>query len=294
MKKFMSIVASAVIALTGMFSTPAIPQAQAWEGSTVLLGDSVFANPAYSQVKGNGVTSSNQLSSLRHTAYSKPGKPSPHGCTQGAHTVSTRLAYVYGHKTVNYACSGASGIEQTGKRHLNSQVNHAISSGALNRGTRNVMIMVGLNDFFITINRADKRTRFISAMTKNVNRVKAAAPNARITFVSYPAFSASNGALCPVRTGTINPNSLGVNLVPFFFKTVEDQANNAMWTVSQKTGTRFYNLSADSLSHNMCAPNSRRWIAGVVEYSEPHNLSNHLTHAGVNGVADLLHRKVLS
>ncbi len=119
--------------------------------------------------------------------------------------------------------------------------------------------------------------------------------NARISVVGYPAISARNGAVCPLRTSAPGSSEAGFNMdYAGLVRTGEDQVNSAMYKAARANGVQYYNLRADSIDHGMCAPDNSRWISGKWEYSVPHNLFNHLTHLGNRNVAQLLNSKVLA
>lgn len=264
--------------------------ATAATGATVFIGDSMFANPAYSQINPNNAPGGPFaiLDAQRHT-YSQLGPPSPRGCGHGNHSISRHLAGKYGYYTIDYSCSGghASG---NGDRDITAQVTAAIEDRALDSGTRNVVVMAGLNDLLANSGAEDV---VASALTEQVNRIKAAAPNAHIVLSAYPALSGPAGQVCPIRVS--NPlDQPGVNLAwPDRFKPLEDRADHALWRAAVNTNTSFYDLRARSLGHTMCVSNSQRWVASVQEFALPHNLASHLTHLGVNGVTDLYNAEVL-
>ena len=285
MKRILIAVACIVAPLC---AAPATATAAA--GATVFIGDSMFANPAYSQINPNNAPEGPiaTIGSRRHT-YAQPGPPSPRGCGHGNHSISRHLAGKYGHYTIDYSCSGghASG---SGDRDIAAQVTAAIEDQALDSETRNVVVMAGLNDLLDNNGAED---RIVNDLTEQVNRIKEAAPNAHVVLSAYPAISGPAGQVCPIRVS--NPlDQPGVNLAwPDRFKPLEDRADHALWRAAVNTNTTFYDLRARSLGHNMCVSNSQRWVASVQEFALPHNLASHLTHSGVNGVTDLYNAEVL-
>ena len=264
--------------------------ATAATGATVFIGDSMFANPTYSQINPHNAPGGPfaTVSSKRHT-YAQSGTPSPRGCGHGNHSISRHLAGKYGYYTIDYSCSGGH-ARGTGDRDIAAQVTAAIEDQALDSGTRNVVVMAGLNDLLANRGAEDA---VASSLTEQVTRIKAAAPNAHVVLSAYPAISGPAGQVCPIRVS--NPlDQPGVNLAwPDRFKPVEDHANHALWRAAVNTNSTFYDLHARSLGHNMCVSNSQRWVASVQEFALPHNLASHLTHHGVNGVTDLYNAEVL-
>ena len=273
------------------------PQAMAADAQTVMFGDSVFANPTYGQV---GTTSSlspsagTTLSSATHGIEDAPGAPSPQGCPQGASNVGRELGRASGQRVINYACSGATAAGSTPRSDFVQQVNHAVDTHTLNPGTRNVLIQFGFNDVVNTNFILDpNRTAYKNAMRNQINRIRAAAPNAKITLVGYPAFSAANGSICPIRIKE-NPG-LGANLSALgSVRTIEDNVNHAMFQAAQENHVDYFDLRSATIDHNMCAPTGMRWMGGVYEFAEPHNFFNHLTHSGNVGVARILSDRVLA
>ena len=275
------------------------PQALAADAQTVMFGDSIFANPTYGQI---GTTSSlspaadTALSSATHGIEDTPGAPSPQGCPQGHSNVGRELERVSGQHVANYACSAAKAAGQSHRKDFEEQINGAIANNDLNGATKNVLIQFGANDLQEILRPSlSSANPYFDGMKRSIHRVRQAAPHAHITVVGYPAISARNGAVCPVRTSAPGSTDAGFNLdYAGLVRTGEDQVNSAMYKAARANGVQYYDLRADSINHGMCAPDSTRWISGKWEYSVPHNLFNHLTHLGNRNVAQLLNSKVLS
>lgn len=283
LKKILSVVAASAAVVTMNSAV-----AHAAPADTVLFGDSFFANPSYNQVDPRRV----QLSSNVDIGQGS-GAPSPQGCPQGERTVGRELQRISGQRVINYACSAAAASADSPRQDFDDQVGHAIRTGALHPGTKNVLLQFGFNDVAQTTLLADpNRTAYRNAARAQVNRIKHAAPDAKITFVSYPAISAPNGAVCPIRTDGSSRQGFNVDLGGVV-RGVENNINHTMYQASRDTGTHFYDLRKATLAHNMCASDSQRWISGAMEYSVPHNLYNHLTHSGITGVANLLNANVI-
>ncbi|PCC83684.1 hypothetical protein COM45_02750 [Corynebacterium accolens] len=276
----------AAVVTTAALGTAA---ASAQQSETVLFGDSIFANPTFDQI-GSPIA---ELSSAMKIG-SDPGAPSPQGCPQGASNVGRELGRASGQRVINYACSGATAAGSTPRSDFVQQVNHAVDTHTLNPGTRNVLIQFGFNDVVNTNFILDpNRTAYKNAMRNQINRIRAAAPNAKITLVGYPAFSAANGSICPIRIKE-NPG-LGANLSALgSVRTIEDNVNHAMFQAAQENHVDYFDLRSATIDHNMCAPTGMRWMGGVYEFAEPHNFFNHLTHSGNVGVARILSDRVLA
>src|SRR5699024_3677953 len=124
------------------------------------------------------------------------------------------------HNVVNMACSSAKAGGESQRSNMYSQVGHAIDTNALNASTGNVLIQFGANDApslmmdnAVTGASSDLilGEDYARGMSGNINHTKQAAPNGKITLVSYPAVAAENGVLCPVRTD-INSSRPSYNL----------------------------------------------------------------------------------
>lgn len=281
-RKVVSFIAAAFIG----FSTPAVANAQS--NNIVMFGDSIFSNPTYHQINSN-----KPLISVRDD-FAVGGERSPQGCAQGGINLATEMAKYTNNPIVNYSCSGAKVTKSSHKSDINEQIDHAIRTGVVNAGTSNVLIQGGFNDF---MNEPLFKQQLVGPyknnMRNNINKIKRAAPNARITMVGYPAISAPNRTACPVRTD-LDFNNHGFNFDALgMFHSTEMLTNHTMWQSAVENGVRYYDLREDTKFNNICAPNSMRWVAGVYEYSKPHNMNNHLTHDGVRGVARLIVQKAL-
>ncbi|MEK0144794.1 GDSL-type esterase/lipase family protein [Corynebacterium yonathiae] len=210
--------------------------------------------------------------------------------------VGRELGRVSGQHVANYACSAAKAAGQSHRKDFGEQINGAIANGDLNDTTKNVLIQFGANNLPEIVRPSlSSSNPYFDGMKHSIQRVRQAAPNAQITVVGYPAISARNGAVCPVRTSAPGSTDAGFNLdYAGLVRTGEDQVNSAMYKAARANGVQYYDPRADSINHGRCAPDSTRWVSGKWEYSVPHNLFNHLTHLGNRNVAQLLNSKVLA
>lgn len=291
MKKFLGVVATTVAALA--LSTTAANAAPA--GNVVMFGDSFFANPTYAQV--GGIQAAPGSSDIFYQG--QPGSPSPQGCPQGQSNIGNELKK-FGHDVVNMACSSAKAGGTSKRSNMQSQVSHALNRNTLNANTDSVLIQFGANDApsLITDNPVTGASSdailgedYFKGMRDNISRIKRAAPNAKITVVSYPAVSAPNGALCPVRTQGFGPG-FNLDFLSVAHNT-EKFINSNMYRAARANNVNFYNLNAATKYNNMCANNSQRYVAGLVETGVPHNLSTHITHKGNREIARMLNTSVL-
>lgn len=274
-----------IMAMVALMIIPA-QTARANPGHTILFGDSIFANPTYEQLNDT-------FGKMNpYTGQGKPGRPSPQGCPQGAHTVATELTRITGKRTINYGCPGTSSASPSTRFSFQSQVDHAIRNGDV-AGASNIIIMIGINDgvrhFYNPNSAIPKIQREVAIKIRDIKRAN---PRAHVATVAYPSFSADNGAICPVRINPLNKRT-GAPFDNFTFKAIEESADYALYKAAVETGSQFYDLRSATRYNNMCAPNHIRWMAGTVETQNPHNFAGHLTHNGVTGVARLLANNVV-
>lgn len=278
---FLTAVSSAAVA------APTASAAPYGGTEAVFFGDSFFANPSYFQVGDWRGDLARQGMSSEHYIESEPGAPSPQGCPQGKKTVANQYGAITGRSVANYACSSAKAIGDSNRKNFRQQIDGAVANHDLTGDTKHVFVQFGANNLQEVLLAEFNGDTYKQSLVNNARRIRQVAPNATITFVGYPAISASNGAVCPVRTRQSSQVGLNVDVLGAV-RAGEDRINSSMWDAANAAGARYVDLRSASIDHNMCAPDDIRWVAGVSEYAVPHNLYNHLTHAGVDGVANIL------
>lgn len=294
-------VAVAAAAMSTMFAMPTVAQADnVNKENVVIFGDSLFSNPTYAQV--NSPHSWGLSSEIFHQG--KAGSPSPQGCPQGDLKVGSVLKRTYGHNVVDYSCSAAKAGGASLRNNFTSQSTHAQRTGALNKNTSHVLVQFGANDapgiLFgagadVISNSSLDAKNYYQSMNANISRVKRAAPNAKITVVSYPSITASNGSFCPVRTNVgMDTTGTGFNMsIISTMHNSEKRINGAMYKVAKRNNVNYFDLSSITKGNSSCAANSQRFIAGIFETGMAGNLSIHYTDKGVHGVANILNNSVL-
>lgn len=286
MHKTVGIFISTIITILAICS-PLQASARPATGITdVLLGDSMFANPTYTQLQDRfGMMNP-------YSGEGKPGTPSPQGCPQGAHTIASEMSRITGDRVINYACPGTSAASPSTRFSFQSQVNAAIRNGDIQKA-RNVIIMMGINDgtkYFYNPRIAQKGIQV--EVAKKIRDIQRVNPHANITVTSYPALASGNGTVCPVRIAPTK-NMTGTALDFGALKYIEDNVNYGLYKSTVDTNTYFYDLNKATRMHSMCAPNHRRWVAGTIDTTAPHNFAGHLTHTGITQVAYILANKAL-
>ncbi|QPK83419.1 hydrolase [Corynebacterium qintianiae] len=249
------------------------PQAGAQERNLVIFGDSVIADP-------NAPQWLNGKLGLDPRGSSGVDKWCPQSPTSWGRQAAAKL----GLSPWDYSCTGTTTISQGPQ--LYTQIDRALNDGGLNANTARVIISTGFNDTYNNDGRpdADVRRDFVNYMIPQINRIRAAAPNARIQFVGYPKITAGD-RVCLFH---IAPNSS--DWTPF--AQVERWENQAQWMqvdAARATGTEFLDLKPSTWDNNMCSPDNQRMWAGLVDfYGGPGNLPIHVNQRGHDHVSDVI------
>ena len=265
------------------------------ENNIVVFGDSLFANP---MAPNNPITG--------NLGGNKNGYPSVWnnvGCASGTLSIASELRTKTPRPVSDYTCLGGGVTINTKNADFVEAVNHAITSGAINPTTGDVVISIGLVDYNTLNafqgtpvrfgNTQGTQQMFVDTMKQQVARMRAINPNVKVHFATYPSISAPNGAVCPIRSH-LDGNNVGFNLeYTGFFKAFEDNTSYSLWRSATETGSDYIDLRDMTKFKNMCAPDSERIITGVYEETQDHNMKFHLTHKGVREVADMIAQRIL-
>ncbi|WP_312098287.1 GDSL-type esterase/lipase family protein [Corynebacterium dentalis] len=273
--------AKLVAALVAVFSFVALaPAAQAAPTNIVLFGDSLLANPAFNvaeAMQGPGKVSRNA--------------PTEGRCPRGEKRVAAELQAQTGIQVEDFACTGAT-VQRPiyGDARLENQVNQALAQRQLTPGTRNVMFQIGINDTFKAPNLYNVQLdEYVKEVRRQVARVRAAAPNAKVTMVGYPEIVDRAGNSCWVHWNGVEQPPLAI--APLNNAIVA--AHNWQRAAANAVGANWLNLEAATRGHGSCAPRDQRWISGVIDNnSKPFNITTHLTHEGNRGVAAVIARNL--
>lgn len=263
-----SLLLCAVAALST--TVAAAPLASAAPGNTVVLGDSLTANP-------NGVDY------LAGKGLPVKGRVEASGCgSDGLYT--NTYGYVAGRAVSNYTCAGAS--MRTGGTHFKDLAESAARSGALDAGTREVVILGGANDTYPYMTGPNPlpmpviERNLFDSYVDTINFVRSKAPNARIKVSGYPQISNGTGNVCLINTVPGAP----VQDVFFQVGEAENVLQRAAADASRATGSTFVDLKPVSRGHEMCS--NDRWMTGLIDTtSAPHNLPLHMTNDGLAAIA---------
>lgn len=263
-------VIAALVSALALIAGPGLPQAQAQDRNLVIFGDSIIANPTVPDYLAGGLSDGRPGSS---------GNPAT-GCPQGnnwGRSASAQLGLV----PWDYSCSGTVAISQGPQ--FAAQVDHALWDQALTPSTARVIVSTGFNDTYNnrTLSDGDVRARFVASMAPQINRIRAAAPNARIQIVGYPSITEGNN-VCLFHVG---PNVYDRTPFPDV-NYWQWQAQNMQIDLARATGVEFLDMKPSTVNNHMCAPDNQRMWAGLVDfYSGTGNLPIHVNDRGHEHVA---------
>ncbi|MGV0410110.1 GDSL-type esterase/lipase family protein [Corynebacterium marquesiae] len=264
--KVLSVVASA-LAVVGV---AVAPQATAAERNLVAFGDSVLADPdagsyfahRFDPSKGVGVDCPNSNN------YAKRA---------GA---KLRLP------VRDFSCSGA--VSMSRGPQVSQQVDAAIRSGALTPATNRVVITTGFNDTYNhrELNLPQIRKQFADRTAPQIERIKRAAPNARVQIVGYPTIG-SGPYYCLFHFGPRPADST-------FLLPIQDFENKAQWMqvdLAARTGVQFLDMKPSTRNNGMCADANQRMWAGLVDFTGGDgNLPIHMNQRGHEHAANVIAR----
>lgn len=254
-----TLAATAIAAVT-------IPVAGAAPGNTVVFGDSLPANPTVGDYLAG-----------------KANLPVPGARTNALNCgtdflFSNAVGASNGGNVADYTCAGAS--FRTGGMRIVDQINRAAEAGALDGGTREVVILAGGNDTYpyIVNDRMpmpEIQENLRVAARDAIHRAKQVAPNARIKVAGYPTISGPNGEVCLINTGGVGVPTPAVNL-----REIEDRLDHGLAQAAGDTGSQFVSLKALTAGHGTC--DADNWVVGLFDDNiGTYNLFFHMTNHGV-------------
>lgn len=274
-RKILVAAAAAVVGITGAVASS--PVAEAQQRNVVLFGDSLLANPPHGFVDfvNPGFTTG-----VTKTDYSS--------CPKGIDRVGVELERRHGAQVSDFSCSGAATFGKLNNHSpLAMQVDQALHSRRLNPQTTNVHMQVGLNDNFKGIGLyAHQKQSYRDYVGHQIDRIREAAPNARIQILGYPEMMGLDDFVCPVHMNQFDLNfpfpPLGNSL-----RAVADWQK----TVAADKNVEYFDLWSATRGHGQCVGKEHRWVSGVLDnQSDPYNMTFHYTHEGNRHIADIIAR----
>ncbi|MBM0262470.1 hypothetical protein GWO59_006900 [Corynebacterium macginleyi] len=236
------------LAGTSTGATAAVP------GNTVLVGDSIVANPTVADY-------------VLNKAHKKANTGV--GCVTD-NAIANEMSHVSGAHVDQYQCPGASFA--TGGIHVDDSLRKAAADGNLNHQTKNVVIVAGANDTYpykADIAASDRAIR--GGLRSALNIAHQHAPNAKVIVASYPQVARGN------------TTCLTSSMIPLPIAAVSDteqRLRNTLREVSEQDGATFLDAHPMSDGHDMCSPH--RWWVNLVDPlpPAPGNLPLHLNAHG--------------
>lgn len=216
------------------------------------------------------------------------GQPSRHGCLQSQNNWPRQLGRITGVPIDDFSCTADP------SHTIPTRVNWAIGSGTIHRGTRAVVISVGINDFrpygmargADPLNPGKVRSDYVNNIRTAVNKARAAAPGAKIIIAGTLSIS-DPGPLNTLCFLNVVPNApAGIPMPPL--QQVENLARDNQRAAAAATGATYVEIKDPSRSHSTCAPDRQRWVAGVVDPGAPHHMSLHPTSGGSRFMAETI------
>lgn len=252
MKRINKLAAAATF-ITALVGTSTVATA-AVPGNTVLVGDSIVANPTFTD------HALNKAHKKANTGV---------GCVTD-NAIATEMSNVSGAHIDQYQCAGAS--LATGGIHVDNSLRKAAEDGNLNHETKNVVIVAGANDTYphkTDIAASDRAIR--GGLRSALDVAHQHAPNAKVTVVGYPHVTRGNSTCL---TSSIIPLPIAA------VSDAEQRLQNTLREVSEQNGATFLDAQPMSEGHDMCSPD--RWWVNLVDPvpPAPGNLPLHLNAHG--------------
>ncbi|MDO5513317.1 GDSL-type esterase/lipase family protein [Corynebacterium sp.] len=271
---------ASLIMFAGVVSVAA-PAADAQQRNLVVFGDSIIADTPTPEYLINRIGSTSSNSPL--SSGSSEGS-SFQQCPTSQNNYGVRAGHKLGLPTRDYSCAGTTAISPGPQ--FADQVGRALRDGALNPATARVVITTGFNDTYNNGNLSewDIRQRFVGAMRPQVDRIRAAAPNARIQIVGYSTIT-DHDHVCLAHLGANIKDRTYAPQVGYW----ERLSQGMLSDLAHASGTQFVDLKPSTRDRGMCAPDHLRNWAGLIDFhAGPGNMPVHMTDRGHEHVANVI------
>lgn len=140
-----------------------------------------------------------------------------------------------------------------------------------------------------TLPTIPKGSNYRAFLGYQFNKIRKAAPNARITMVNYLPMTV-NDTLC-----VINEAKFTVPLAIQGATRLEDEFNREIGRAADALGANFINLHDQAKTHDPCQPDaSQRWAVAVKTPTAPSVMPMHPTDIGHDGMARVITRELQS
>ena len=258
----------------GIVAGPATPSAHADNGNMVIFGDSVIADspaPEYLSARVG----------LHPNGKSDPAR----WCPTSGNNFGKQAARRLGLQPRDYSCPGAVSISPG--PNISAQIDRAVRErGGLDNGTKRVVLQTGFNDTYNHrgVHPNTVRRDYVNFMRPQIDKIRRAAPNARIQIVGYPTITGGD-RVCLFHIG---PNMYDATPIPEVAYW-EDLAQWMNQDLARATGTQFVDMKPGTAKHGMCARDEDREFAGLIDfYAGPGNMPIHVTQRGHARLAGIL------
>ena len=267
----------ALLATTLSATTPA----RAGERNLVIFGDSVPADPPLESYAP-------ELLGLLATGSSADGQERE-SCTRSPESFGVLAAQELGLTAHDFSCAGSAatspGFLSIGLS-FPQQINLALEADALGPRTERVLITVGFNDTYtnLGLTRAQLREEFVAAALPQIERIQAAAPEARIQIVGYGSIT-EEGHVCLVHLGNNSHDRTPTRLVTG----LEGVSQQMQQDLAEAADIEFLDLKPSTADNSTCAPDDQRMWAGLIDrQAGPNNLPVHANARGHAHIADVI------
>lgn len=275
-------VAAAVLMTTcGGGVAGAQPSLSSFPGSSA--GNSAPTGPGTQMVTfGDSYAANGGSGGARFVPSETPSRPNCRTDSENWPHVAARTA---GLQLADYTCNGTS-------VQLPDYVDSAIAQGDLGPDTRQVAIMYGILDPRVigdvayssgTNGQELQQSAFVSALNDTVNRIRSAAPNAKITLVSYPRLL-DNDFLCTGNFQGFAPGSSGQFQGPNLYipggSRTEAHFSQVIGDTAARIGVSFVDAYSASAGHGPCSDPSQRWVNMYQRQNPDSVMANHPTDLG--------------
>jgi hypothetical protein len=306
-----SFVVASCVAVAGVIAVS--PQAEAADAkSMVTFGDSYLSNPTPAEAVGAKVRAAAEQAGIPiDTGLTAPlSQYTAHGCGQSSANAPRQIGRMTGLTVHDYSCPGAMAYSPAAPAMtLKGEIDNALADRALNTDTTNVVIQFGFNDSYSWLmgkvlanglpdtylnldqRYAEQKGLWTRAMNDAINRIKAAAPNARITVADYPTISKPETAeQCLLHVEMI-PGDIGIPA--FWIRDAEVNIHNwakELVSARSRDNVVFADIGGATAGRGECAPDDVRLIAGVIDTTNVsgYNLPVHMTNRGVTRTAEVI------
>ena len=280
-------VLAALIMLVGL--VVAAPSSEAQQRNLVIFGDSIIADtptPEYLVNRFGSGSSNSSLSSVASSGSSGSSGSSFQQCPTSDNNYGVRAANKLGMPAWDYSCAGATSISPGPQ--FSTQVDRALATGALTPATARVVVSTGFNDTYNNDGQSEQqvRARFVDAMRPQIDRIRAAAPNARIQVVGYATIADGDHVCLFNAGGELRDRTFAPQVGRW-----EQLAQDMQRDLAAASGSEFLDLKPSTAGRGMCAPDHLRNWAGIVDFNaSPNNLPFHMNARGHGHVADVVAR----